>query len=111
MIQLARTRMLRSGRLHALHQFLDRRAFAYELQLVGIRHAEVDSIVGLQLMSKRFFAVHERAVAAAHILQHKRAIHGEDLRLLAADAAVAQREFVAGLPSDTEWRVADADFA
>jgi hypothetical protein len=49
-------------------------------------------------------------VTAAHVLQHHAAVDGKDLRLFAADPAVAQGQFVAGLPSYAEWRGGDGDF-
>ena len=74
------------------------------MSLIGIRHAEIDVVLGCELVAQNFFAVHECAVAAAHVFEDVSAFDGQDLRLLAADAAVAQREFVAGLAADAKRR-------
>src|SRR5208282_4337665 len=103
---------LRGGRsFHALDELLDRGAGTQVEQLVGIGHAEIDLVFGLQFVAKDLLAVYERAMAAAHVFERERSIFGCDLRLLAADAAVAKGQFVAGLAADAEWERSYLHFA
>ena len=50
-------------------------------------------------------------MAAAHVFQNHGAVHGENLGLLAADAAIAEGEFVPGLAPDAIRRGANRNFA
>src|ERR1700730_17228442 len=102
-----------SGRrgFHALHELFNRRSLAQEGELVGVRHAEIYGVFRLQFVTKDFFTVDKGSVAAAHVFQHHGAVHRKNLRLLAADAAVAQGEFVAALTADSKRCCADGHFA
>ena len=102
--KLARTWRGRCRTFDALHQLLDRRSLAQVDELVGIRHAKINLVARLQFMLQNFFAIHEHAMTAAHVFEHPTAIYGNNLGLLAANAAVAERQFVAGLPADAEGR-------
>ncbi len=102
MVQLARSGGRRRGPLDLLHQLFDRRSLTQVDELVGIGHAEIDFVAGLQFVLQHFFAVDECAVAAAHVFEHPPAIYGKDLCLLPADPAIAKGKFVAGLPADSE---------
>jgi len=104
MVKFARPGRRGRGSFHAFHQLLDRGTFTQVDELVGIRHAKIDFVAGLQLVLQHFFAVHKRAMSAAHVFEHPAAVAGDDLRLLAADAAVTKSEFVAGLAANAEWR-------
>ena len=55
-------------------------------------------------MAQGFLAVHIRAVTASHIFQHHPAVYGQDLSLLAADAAIAKSEFVTSLTANAVRR-------
>jgi hypothetical protein len=50
-------------------------------------------------------------VAAAEIFKDHRAVYAGDLRLLPADAAIAQRQFIAGLAADAKRKGRDRHLA
>ncbi len=104
MIKFARARGCRRRRFHSFDKLLDRRTFAEVHHLVRVRHPEIDFVFRLQLVPQRFFAVHKRSVPAAHVFQYHHAVCRHNLRLLPADAAVAQRQFVSRLTPNAKWR-------
>src|SRR5271168_5316199 len=104
MVQLAGTGIFGSGCLNSFDQLFERGAFADVHQLVGIRHPEIDAVFRLEFVTENLFAVDVGPVAAAQILEHPTAIYRQNLSLLAADAAVAQREFGASLASNAKGR-------
>src|SRR5580704_8233145 len=99
------------GCFDSLDQLLDRSCIADKGDAVGIGHAEIDLILRLKLVADDFHSVHERAVTAAHVFENQCAVHGHNLGLLSADAAVAKRQFVPRLAADTKWRSGDPDLA
>ncbi len=62
-------------------------------------------------MAQNFFAVDVGAVAAAHVFEDVLAVRRYDARLLSADATVAKRQLVAGLPPDAEGHGDNFHFA
>src|ERR1700677_4324915 len=62
-------------------------------------------------MAQSFLSINVSPVAAAHVFQHHGAVHRQNLRLLAADAAIAQGQFVAGLAADAVRSGADRHLA
>ena len=103
-MEFTRPRLLGSGRVNPFDNLFDCRAIADVDYLVGIRDAKINSIAGFELVADNFFSVYKSAVTAARILQYQLAVDDQYLRLVAADAAIAQRELVSSLPADSKRR-------
>src|ERR1700691_1650021 len=110
MIKFARPGMRGRRGFHTLHQLLNRGSLPQKSQLVGIGHPKIYGVFGLKLVSENFLAIDESPVAAAHVFQHHSAVHGNDLCLLTADAAVAKGQLVARLAADSKRRGANRHF-
>lgn len=112
MIEALRAGSGGSGFLNLLDQFFERGLVAEENELERIGHAEVDAVLGMQgARIGDAFAVYECTVAAAHVFEEVIAIGGDDLRLLAADAAVAQDKLIAGLATDAKRKLSGLNLA
>src|ERR1700678_4592932 len=98
------------GGFHTLYQLLNRGTLPQKSQLVGIGHPKIYGVFGLKLVAENFLAVDESPVAAAHVFQHHGAVHGNNLRLLTADAAIAKGQFVARLAADPKRRGSHGHF-
>src|SRR5271155_5662659 len=110
MIEFARAGIRRRGNFHFFEKLFDARGISEIDEAVGIGHPEIDAVFRAQLVAENFLAVHVSAVAAAHIFENVNAFRGNDLGLLAADAAVPQRQLIAGLAADAKRRGGNGNF-
>ena len=111
MVEFARARLRGRWRVNFINKLFKSRSVADVDETVGIRHPEIYVVFGAKLVAKYFFAVDVGSVAAAHVLEDVFAIRRNNTRLLAADAAVAKRQLIAGLPPNAERHGDDLDFA
>ena len=112
MIEALRTRRGRGRLFHLFDQLFECGFVAEKNQLKRIGHAEIDAVLGAQRARVcDAFAVDECAVAAAHVFEEVIAVGGDDLSLLAADAAVAQHKLIARLAADTKRKLRDLNLA
>src|SRR5271168_2931838 len=110
MIKLAGAGICGRGNFHFFEKLFDTCGVAEIDEAVGIGHPEIYAVFRAQFVAQNFLAVHISTVTAAHILQDVNAFRVDDLRLLAADAAIAQRQFVAGLTANAKWRGGNGHF-
>src|SRR5215472_2310029 len=103
-MEFARAGGIGRGSLDALDKLFNRGALADISELIGIRDAEINAVAGLEFVAVDFVAVDEGAVAAASILEHQLALEAHNLRLMAADTAVAQRQLIACLTTDAKGK-------
>ena len=103
-MKLARAGLGRRRSFDALDEFLDRRSLPDVDDAVGIRHAKIYLVAHLKFVADDLFAIHESAVAAAHVFKYHGAVNVRDLGLLPAHATVPQCEFISGLAADAEWK-------
>src|SRR5215467_7449017 len=102
MVKLSSARLFRRRRFHSLHQFRNAHFIAHVDQMVRIGDPEIDFVVRLELLAQNLLAVDKRSMPAAAVFQNQSAVHAHNLRLLTADAAVPQGQFVICLAADPE---------
>ena len=77
----------------------------------GIARAEINAVVGFQLVALAANAVHVRAVPAVLVHDVVRAVFAEDLRVVARHPRVRDDQVLAGLPANGKRQPLQDDIA